>query len=116
MPYMPRQAQFALLPESQPPWAQFVLSMGAQSLAVVMLVWLGVLHPAVLSRAAHDYHFVPLVSAPPLINHQPAPVSVFQQALVVTPLDVPSDIQVPVERPMPESEIDPPRLQVDARV
>jgi TonB family protein len=115
MPYMPRQAQFALLPESQPPWTQFVLSMGAQSLTVVMLAWLAVLHPAVLSRPARDYHFVSLVSTPPVINHQPAPVSVFQNPRVVTRLAVPGDLQLPVERPNPESEIDPPRLQAEAR-
>ena len=116
MPHTPRQAQFALLPESRPPWTQFVLSMGAQSLAVVMLAWVAVLHPAVLSRAAHDYRFVPLVSTPTPINHQPAPVSVFEKPLVVTRLAVPGDLQLPVERPEPETEIDPPRLQADARL
>ena len=115
MPYMPRQAQFALLPESQPPWTQFVLGMGAQSLTVIMLAWPAVLHPPVLSRSAHDYHIVRLVSTPTSINHQPAPVSVFQRPNVVTRLAVPEDFQLPVERPKPESEIDPPRLQADPR-
>src|SRR5438128_927911 len=67
--YMPQQAQFALLSEFQPPWGQFDLSLGAQSLTVVMLAWLAVLHPAVLSRPARDYHFVRLVRTPTLINH-----------------------------------------------
>lgn len=116
MPYTPQQEQFALLPESQPPWTQFVLSMGAQSLTVVMLAWLAVLHPAVLRPAAHDYHFVPLVSTPAPINHQPAPVSVFEKPLVIPRLAVPGDLQLPVERPEPESEIDPPRLQAAARL
>jgi TonB family protein len=83
---------------------------------VVLLAWLAVLHPAVLSPAAHDYHFGPLVSTPSLINQQPAPVSVFQKPDVVTRLAVPGDLPVPVERPQPESEIDPPRLQTDARL
>jgi len=115
MPYMPRQAQFALLPESPPPWMQFVLSLGAQSLTVVMLAWLTVLHPALLGPPAHDYHFVPLVSSPTFINHQPAPVFVFQKAHVVTLIVVPGDLQLPVERPKPKSEIDPPRLQAVGR-
>jgi TonB family protein len=115
MLYMPRQAQFALLPESPPPWTQFVLSMGAQSLTVVVLAWLAVLHPAVLSPPAHDYHFVRLVSTPTFINHEPAPVSVFQKPHVVTRLVVPEDLQLPVERPKPKSEIDPPRLQAEGR-
>ena len=117
MPYMPQEAQFALLPESRPPWTQFVLSMGAQSLAAVGLAWLAVLHPAVLRPPAHDYDFVRLVSSPTFINHQPAPVSVLQEPHVVTRLAVPEDLQLPVERPKPksESEIDPPRLQAEGR-
>jgi len=115
MPYMPRQAQFALLPEPPPPWTRFVLSMGAQSLAVVLLAWLAVLHPAVLTRPAHHYRFVPLVSTPAYINHQPAPVSVLQKPQVVTRLIVPRDLSVPVEPPQPKSEIDPPRLPADSR-
>jgi len=115
MPYMPRQAQFALLPESPTPWTQFVLSMGVQSLMVVVLAWLAVVHPAVLSPPAHDYHFVQLVSTPTFINHQPAPVSVFQTSHVVTHVAVPEDLRLPVERPKPKSEIDPPRLQAEER-
>lgn len=115
MQHMPREAQFALLPESAPPWTQFVLSMGAQSLTVVVLAWLAVLHPAVLGPPAHDYHFVRLVSTPPFINHQPAPVSVFEKPHVVTRLVVPGDLQLLAERPKPKSEIDPPRLQADDR-
>ena len=112
---MPREAQFALLPESQPPWTQFVLSMGGQSLAVVMLAWLAVLHPAVLSPPAHDYHSVRLVSTPTLINHQSAPLPVFQKPHVVTRLAVLGDLQLSAERPKPKSEIDPPRLPADSR-
>jgi TonB family protein len=115
MPHMPREAQFALLPESRPPWSEFVLSMGAQGLTVVLLAWLAVLHPAVLGRPAHDYHFVPLVSTPVLINHQPAPVSAFQEPHVITRLPVSAVLQVPLERSQPESEIEPPRLQTEAR-
>lgn len=110
------QAHFALLPESQPPWTQFVVSMGVQTMAVAVLVWLGLLHPAVLSRAARDYHFVPLVSTPLVINHQPAPVSVFQQPLVVMRHSIPEELLLPPERPKPVAEIDPPKLQTDARM
>jgi len=113
MPYMPQQAQFALLPESPPPWTHFVLSMGAQSLTVVVLAWLAVLHPAVLAPPAHDYHFVRLASTPTFINHEPAPVSLVQKPHVVTRLAVPGDLHLPVERPKPESEVDPPRLPAD---
>jgi TonB family protein len=88
--------------------------MGAQSLMVVGLAWLAVLHPAVLTPA-HDSHFVRLVSAPTFINHEPAPVSVFEKPQVVTRLAVPGDLHLPVEHPKPEPEIDPPKLQADDR-
>jgi TonB family protein len=116
MPYMPPQAHFALLPESQPPWTQFFLSIGAQTLGVIVLVWLGVLHPAVLSRTARDYHFVPLVSAPLLIKQQPAPASGLQEPYSAARLAVPESLPLPVERPKAESEIDPPKLETDARI
>jgi TonB family protein len=112
---MSRQAQFALLPEPQPPWTLFVLSMGAQSLAVVGLIWLAILRPAVLTPPAPDYHLVQLVSTLEFINHQPAPVPVFPTP-PVAPVFVPGDRQLPVERPAPESAIEPPKLQADSRL
>jgi len=115
MPHMPRQVQFALLPESGPPWSQFVLSMVVQSLAVVVLAWLAILHPSVLRPAARDYHFVPLVSTPTFINPEPAPVSTIQEKHVITRLAVPAVLPVSVERRNPESEIDPPMLAADTR-
>jgi TonB family protein len=114
MPSMSRQPQFALLTESTPPFVQFVISIGAQSLAVVVLTWLAVLHPAVLRSPVHDYHFVPLASTPAFINHQPAPVSVFQKSREATRLAAAEDLHLPVEHPDPKSELDPPRLHAEA--
>ncbi len=116
MPNMPPR-QFALLPESQPPWTQFIVSMGAQGVTVVALAWLAILHPAVLTGPAHDYHFVArLVGTPPWISHQAAPVPVFQKPPVIARLALPEDIHLSSERPRPELEIAPPKLEVDSRL
>ncbi|MBV8050991.1 MAG: energy transducer TonB [Acidobacteriaceae bacterium] len=115
MPSMPQQAQFALLPEPPPPWTQFVLSMGVQTLSVMVLAWLAVLHPAILRPPAHDSHFVPLVSTPAVINHEPAPVSVFQKPQRVARLVVPRELPAPVEHPQPKLEIDPPSLPAESQ-
>jgi TonB family protein len=110
MRYMPRQGQFALLPDSPTPWIHFVLSMGGQSLAVVVLAWLAILHPAVLSSSAHPYSFVPLVSTPTVINNVPAPERVFQKPLVVARLAAPENLKPMPEPPEPKLDIDPPSL------
>jgi len=63
-----------MLPERRPPWKEFVFSMGSQSVLVLVLLWIGLLHPHVLTPLARDYHFVRLVSTPHPVNHDPAPI------------------------------------------
>ena len=84
-------APFSLLPDRQPPWKQFVLTMGVQSLALFLLVWLGVLNLAVLDPPLHDYHFIRLVETPPPVNVEPAPVK-----------EIPRSRVARVETPAPE--------------
>src|SRR5713226_5936996 len=74
MPRTPYNGPFSMLPERRPPWKEFVLSMGAESFALLALAWVGVLHPEVLAPPVYDYHFIQLVNTPPPVNHQPAPV------------------------------------------
>jgi len=69
---------FSLLPEKRPPWKEFVFSMGTQGLTLFALVWVGILFPQVIDLPNHDYHFIALVSTPPPVDHQPAPVRVFK--------------------------------------
>ncbi|MBZ5722053.1 MAG: TonB family protein [Acidobacteriia bacterium] len=69
-------------------------------MALLALVWVGVLHPEVLVPPAHDYHFIQLVETPPPVNYKPAPVRLIPapvSAHLETPspkaLHVPADIR-----------------------
>ncbi|MGH9529285.1 MAG: energy transducer TonB [Terriglobales bacterium] len=64
----------SMLPDRRPPWKEFVFSMGSQSVLVVILLWIGILQPHVLTPPPRDYHFIRLVSTPHPVNHDPAPV------------------------------------------
>jgi TonB family protein len=67
-----------LLPEPGTRWGRFILSYGMQSLIMTLFVITAILHPEVLVVPVHDYHFVNLVSVPPPIPQEPAPVKHFQ--------------------------------------
>ena len=101
---------FSLLPERRAPWAEFALSMSTQTVALLALAWVGVLHPEMLVSPVHDYHFVQLVSTPPPINLRPAPLRVIPApvtARLETPspsaLRIPADVKpkvAPVDAPV----------------
>jgi TonB family protein len=76
---------FSLLPEKRAPWTEFVCSMGIEAGALFVLAWVGVLHPQILVPVARNYHAIALVSTPPPVNHQPAPVRVFKHVETVVP-------------------------------
>jgi TonB family protein len=110
---------FAGLPQRRPPWKEFVLSLGTQSVALVVLAWVGVLHPEVLVPPKHDYHFIGLVNTPPPVNHQPAPVRLIK-APVVARVETPSAttaLRLPPERPRlkPEVPLPAPEIEVAAK-
>src|SRR5450755_3406934 len=77
---------FSLLPQKQPPWKQFVLTMCTEAVAVLALAWVGVLHPEVLIPPKHDYQTIALVSTPAPVNHEPAPVRVIKPTIVPAPV------------------------------
>src|SRR5690242_158977 len=88
MPQLSESGPFAMLPYRRPPWKEFVLTMGLQSLALFLLIWLGVMNLAVLDPPAHDYHFIRLVETPPPEPVEPAPareIPVAQVARIETP-------------------------------
>jgi TonB family protein len=88
MPQLSESGPFAMLPYRRPPWKEFVLTMGLQSLALFLLIWLGVMNLAVLDPPAHDYHFIRLVETPPPEPVEPAPtreIPVEQVARIETP-------------------------------
>jgi TonB family protein len=75
-----------------------MFSMGTQSVAVVLLVWLAVLHPQVLVSPARDYHAIELVPTPVPVNHEPAPVKVFKAPVMANLVPVPKDaVRLPSE-------------------
>jgi TonB family protein len=64
----------SMLPDRRPPWKEFVFSLGSQSALIVILLWISILHPNILTAPLRDYHAVRLVNTPHPVNHDPAPV------------------------------------------
>lgn len=94
----PDHGLFEMLPDRRPPWKEFMFSMGTQSVAVLLLVWLAVLHPQVLLSPARDYHAIELVPTPVPVNHEPAPVKVFKAPMMANLVPVPKDaVRLPSE-------------------
>ena len=93
---------FSLLPESRPPWAQFVFSASTQGLLVALLLWVRLLHPEVLLAPEHTFRSVQLVSTPVPVNHEPQPPRVLAQPALVAHLDPPTDaLRLPAPQPRP---------------
>jgi len=95
MTLAPEPVPFSLLPAKRPPWAEFLLTMSTQGVALFVLAWVGVLHPEVLSMPLHDYHFVQLVNTTPPVNHQPARLRVFKPSVMTEPR--PEALRLPPE-------------------
>jgi TonB family protein len=103
------QHLFSLLPEKRSPWKEFFCSMGFEAGALVVLAWVGVLHPQVLIPPAHDYHAIALVSTPAPVNHQPAPVRVFKHVQAVEPQPAPEvALRVPPPAVRPKAVVNDP--------
>ena len=106
-----------MLPERRSPWKEFLLSMGAEGLALLALAWVGVLHPDVLALPVHDYHFIQLVNTPAPVNHQPAPVRLIKPP-VVAEAETPHALRLPpeVKPKVRQDELPaPPRIDAAAR-
>lgn len=63
----------SMLPRRRPPYGKFAFCMVAESMALFVLAWVGVLHPEILTPPEHDYHFIRLVDTPVPVDHEPAP-------------------------------------------
>lgn len=72
------QLTLGLLPEPRTRWGRFVLGYGMQSLVLAFFVITAIAYPEVLVLPVRDYHFVGLVSIPPPIPQEPAPVRHFR--------------------------------------
>jgi TonB family protein len=82
--------------------------MGTHSVALLLLIWLVVMHPQVLRSPARDYHAIALVNTPVAVNHEPAPVRILRAPAmprVVAPQDAAQLPKVQEETPAPEVKV-----------
>jgi TonB family protein len=106
---------FKLLPEPKSRWREFVLGYGSESVAIAVLLTLGILRPQIITRSARELRSVTLVSTPAPINHQPAPIRVVEAPRVVAQLHspIPDNLRLTAPRPkvtVPEDSA--PKIQV----
>src|SRR5215472_4490737 len=105
----PINTPFSLLPDSRPPWREFVFSMVTESAAIALLLWVGLLYPRVIKQPENNYHtLVALVDTPPPVNHKPAPVREFKVPEPVAHRDtaIPDNPRLPVPRPKPHVNVE----------
>jgi TonB family protein len=99
---------FSLLPETRTPWTEFVFSTGTQAALVVLIVWVRLLYPTVVSPPEHNFRSVQLVSTPVPVNHQPQPLRHFEQPVVVAELNPPANVlRLPAPLPKPAVKVAP---------
>ena len=101
----PQFTPFSLLPDSRPPWKEFTFSMVTQAAGIALLLWVGLLYPRVLPGPSGDYKAVVLVSTPPPVNHEPAPIREFKLPEPVANLDtpIPENLRLPAPTPKPRT-------------
>jgi len=79
--------------------------------ALGALALLGVLRPQLITQAVKDYHTVTLVSTPPPVNHQPAPVRIIEPPKVTAELKtpIPDNLRLvaPKPKPQPQDDVSP---------
>src|SRR5579862_1503266 len=109
-----QHAPFSLLPDRQPPWRQFLLTMGLQGVALFVFAWTAVVNLAVLDPPVHGYHFVRLVESPPPEIHEPAPVKEIPR--VVAHIETPSPEVLRVPPPEVKPKIAPEEVPVAPKV
>jgi len=92
----PENGIFFLLPDRRAPWKEFMASLGTEALVLTAFILAGMLYPEVLPT--HEYRLTPLVSTPPPVNHEPAPLRVFKQPeLTHLPMPRVDALRVPAE-------------------
>lgn len=110
MPQSPDSTLFSMLPQRRAPWKEFVFSMGTESVLVVILAWVGVLHPEVIMQPKRDHQVIELVPTPPPVNHEPAPLRVIKPAYTPPPEPLPAQevLRLPPEVKHQVPKADPP--------
>src|SRR5258708_11543447 len=92
MDSQPSALTLGLLPEPRTRWGKFVLSYSVQSAVAAFFVIAAIMHPDVLEPRERDSHFVSLVSTPPPVPQNPAPVKHF-------PAPTPKIVEPVIPRP-----------------
>jgi TonB family protein len=101
----PSVIPFSPLPDSRTPWTEFVFSSAVQALAVMLLFWVQLLHPEIISAPEHTYRSVELVPTPVPVNHQPQPVRHLPPPMVAQ-LDPPAEVlHLPAAAPKPKPNV-----------
>jgi TonB family protein len=111
----PLKMPFSLLPDRRPPWKEFAFSYATQSALIAFLVWFGALKPLHITPAARDFRDITLVTTPPPVNHQPAPVREFKLPEPVAYRDtpIPENLRLPAPKPRVRAEDQPaPQVQM----
>ena len=92
---------FSSLPKWKKPWYEFILSYGAQSIAIAIFVWVPILHPEIIDPPKRDYHAIELVPTPVPENHEPQPQ--LPKRIVLAELDPPpAALRLPAPQPLPK--------------
>jgi TonB family protein len=91
---------FSLLPKTRTPWTEFAFSTGTQACLVAFLLWLRLLHPAILAAPEHSFRSIPLVSTPVPVNHEPQPLRPLPKPVFAAEVDPPADaLRIAAPRP-----------------
>jgi TonB family protein len=91
---------FSLLPKTRTPWTEFAFSTGTQACLVAFLLWLRLLHPAILAAPEHSFRSIRLVSTPVPVNHEPQPLRPLPKPVFVASVDPPADaLRIAAPRP-----------------
>src|SRR5246500_2847358 len=114
----PVETPFSLLLYKRPPWGEFVFSSLTQAGLIALLLWIHALRPQILTPV-RDYHEMALVTTPPPVNHEPAPIREFKVPDPVAHLDtpIPENLRLPTPKPKPHVEAEetqPPKVEVAA--
>jgi len=98
---VPEPYLFTSLPKWRTPWSEFVLSYGAQAIAIAIFVWIPLLHPEILDPPKRDYHAIELVPTPVPVNHTPQ--RQLPKPVLVAEVDPPpAALRLPAPRPQPK--------------
>lgn len=92
---------FTSLPKWKKPWYEFILSYGAQSIAIAIFVWVPILHPEIIDPPKRDYHAIELVPTPVPENHEPQPQ--LPKRILLAELDPPpAALRLAAPQPLPK--------------